>query len=129
MLAACGYCTSQVKRYVQAGDAHRSLVAEVQARAAGRLGYDVAGVNQESQGLGVTPGNRLERLRDGLVHIAQWYSKFLTPTRYLGFARASQPGDVAALLAETEAAVTQQGPPEAVEIVRKARGKLSEMSA
>lgn len=127
-LAACGYCTSQVKRYVRAGDAHRSLVAEMKAKYAAQHGYDLSEVDKESDGFGVTPGNRLARLRDGLVRIAQWYNKFLTPTRYLGFARASRPGDLEALLAETEAEVRKQGPPEGAELVRRAQSKLSEQT-
>lgn len=120
MLVQCGYCTSQVQRYVRAGDAHRTLVAEMKAKYAALHGYDLAEVNAESNGLGVTPGNRGQRQREGLVRISQWYHQFLTPARYLGFARASQPEDLRALLKETLEHAQLEGPPQAAELVRKA---------
>lgn len=126
MLAQCGYCTSQVQRYVRAGDAHRTLVAEMKAKYAALHGYDLAEVNAESNGLGVTPGNRMLRLREGLVRISQWYHQFLTPARYLGFARASQPDDLSALLQETLEHAQREGPLQAAALVRKAINRAAE---
>lgn len=127
MLARCGYCTSQVQRFVRAGDAHRSLVAEMKARIAAQYGFDPKESVQPSNGLGATPQNRLERLRDGLVRIAQWYHQFLTPTRYLGFARASMggdPGAAAALLHQAETKAAQEGGPEpALALIQRAIAK------
>jgi hypothetical protein len=99
MLAACGYCTSQVQRFVRAGDAQRTLAAEMKAKYAKQYGYGLAEVNAESIGFGCTPETREQRLRDGLVRISQWYHQFITPARYLGFAKASRPAAVEALLA------------------------------
>lgn len=130
MLARCGYCTSQVQRFVRAGDAHRALVAEMKARIAAQYGFDPKESIQPSNGFGVTPQNRLERLRDGLVRIAQWYHQFLTPTRYLGFARASlgsDPGPLAALLQQAEAKAAQEGGPEAaVALIQRAQSLVGQ---
>lgn len=129
MMAVCGFCTSQVQRFVRAGDAHRSLVAEMKARIAAQYGFDPAESLKPSDGFGVTPGNRNDRLRDGLVRIAQWYHKFLTPTRYLGFARASLGPDTAAvadLLRQTEArAASENSPDGALALIRKARERMA----
>jgi DNA-directed RNA polymerase subunit RPC12/RpoP len=106
MHAACGYCTSQVKRYVRPGEAHRVVMAELKKQEMARHGGNYEEMMAASDGFGATPENRLERLRDGLLRIAQWYGKFITPARYVGFARASLPGgspaDVAKLLCDTE---------------------------
>ncbi|MBX3459055.1 MAG: hypothetical protein KF696_03685 [Planctomycetes bacterium] len=120
MLAQCAYCTSQVQRYVRAGDAHRTLVAEMKAKYAAEYGYNLAEVNAETNGFGVSADNREQRLREGLVRIAQWYHQFLTPARYLGYARASRPADLQALLHETLEYAEREGPPEAAGLVRKA---------
>jgi len=124
MLAACSYCTSQVQRFVRAGDAQRTLAAEMKARYAKLHGYDLAEVNQESNGLGCTPDSREARLRDGLVRIAQWYHQFITPARYMGFAKASRPASVDALLAAALAQAEAEGPAPAARLIRAARALL-----
>lgn len=129
MMAVCGFCTSQVQRFVRAGDAHRTLVAEMKARVAAEFGFDPKESIQPSNGLGATAANRLDRVRDGLVRIAQWYHQFLTPTRYLGFARASLAGQapeaVTDLLRQVEALAQREGgAPGIGDLVRKAITKV-----
>jgi hypothetical protein len=134
MHAACGFCTSQVKRYVRAGDPYRAVMADIKKREVEKHGGSYEEMMAESNGFGVTPQNRLDRLRDGLVRIAQWYNKFITPARTAGFARAALPGrsdrDVDALLAEAEKLADFEtregyGAPEAGELLRKARAKIN----
>lgn len=129
MMAQCGFCTSQVQRFVRAGDAHRALVAEMKARVAAQFGFDPKESVQPSNGLGATPANRLDRIRDGLVRIAQWYHQFLTPTRYLGFARASLGGQdqpVAQLLVQAEnQAIRENSPEGASALIRRALQQLA----
>jgi DNA-directed RNA polymerase subunit RPC12/RpoP len=107
MLAACPYCASQVKRYVRAGDPYRAVMADLRKKEVEKHGGSYAQMMAEGNGFGVTPATRRQRLVDGLVRIAQWYSKFITPARYGGFARASLPGaspqEVLALLRDAEA--------------------------
>ena len=107
MHATCLYCTSQVKRFVKPGEAHRTVMAELKRKEIEKHGGSYEEAMAESNGFGVTPETRRQRLIDGLVRVAQWYNKFITPARFAGLARASLPGgspaDVASLLIETEA--------------------------
>lgn len=125
MDATCGFCTSSVKRFVRQGRAHLELIAELKKSEAEKHGYSYEEMMEENPGFGVTPDNRIERLRDGLVRIAEWYHFAITPSRYLGFARASLPDGYADLLNQvlTEAAEnTMQSDrnSSAVELIRKA---------
>ena len=130
----CEYCGSQVKRFVRQGDAQREVIAEVKRGIAAANNFSYEEMMAESDGFGVTPENRLERLRDGLVRIAQWYNFGITPTRMAGFARASLPGEdavnVDALLADAQAVAAHEvqqghGDPKAVKLLEMARQRLA----
>lgn len=128
MDARCEFCTSRVKRFVRQGDAHREVIAEVKKREAAKHGFSYEEMMEESPGFGVTPENRLERLRDGLVRIAEWYNFALTPARYLGFARASLPEGYKGLLQQALAAAESNvaqgfGDKRGVELIRKATAR------
>ncbi|MCB9895622.1 MAG: hypothetical protein H6839_14340 [Planctomycetes bacterium] len=130
----CPYCTSQVKRFVRQGDAQRQVIAEYKQQIAKQHGFSYDEMMADSNGFGVTPENRLERLRDGLQRIAEWYHFGITPTRMAGFARASLPGEdlakVDALLAEAQAAAERDikgghGSKPGLELLEMARQRLS----
>jgi hypothetical protein len=118
-----------VQRFVRAGDAQRTLAAEMKAKYAKQYGYDLAEVNAESNGFGCTPETREQRLRDGLVRIAQWYHQFITPARYLGFAKASSPASVTTLLAAVlKQAESESTPAPACQLVEAAIKRATDLA-